>query len=107
MIMEDSKMSKIEYDLKAMMYSVYGIRISENNLSSNPDYHPIMRADPCVSSNTPRLVQVESWVTPVRFSREGGGQRDGCTNPDTWISPYANRMGKQAFQAHFGGQIYQ
>ena len=31
-----------------------------------------MRADPCVSSNTPRLVQVESWVTPVRFSREGG-----------------------------------
>ena len=27
----------------------------EIKLSSNPDYHPIMQADPCVSSNAPSL----------------------------------------------------
>ena len=27
----------------------------EIRLSGNPDYHPIMQADPCISSNTPSL----------------------------------------------------
>ena len=35
MIMEDSELSKIEYDLKAMMYSVYDISQRLCNISGN------------------------------------------------------------------------
>ena len=56
MIMVGSKMSKIEYDLTAIMYPAYDTphklcNIRGIKISSNPDYHPIMQADPCVSSN--------------------------------------------------------
>ena len=49
-------MSQTEYDLKAIMYSAYDIPHKlyckvEIKLSSNPDYHPKMQADPYVSSN--------------------------------------------------------
>ena len=37
----------------------------------------------------------------------GGSQREGCTDPDTGISPCANRMGKHAYQKHIDGKIYQ
>ena len=32
-----------------------GVGWGRITISSNPDYHPIMQADPCVSSNTPSL----------------------------------------------------
>ena len=35
MIMEDSKMSKIEYDLKAMMYSAYDTPYKLCNINGN------------------------------------------------------------------------
>ena len=35
MIMEDSKMSEIEYDLKAIMYSVYDIHHKLCDISGN------------------------------------------------------------------------
>ena len=41
-----------------------------------------MQADPCVSSNAPRLVQVEIRVTPVRFcffARGGASVRGAKT----------------------------
>ena len=74
--------------------------------SSNPDYHPIMQANPCVSSNAPpRLLQMENRVTTVRYCfLARGSQREGCIDPDAGISPCANRMGKHAFQAHFDGK---
>ena len=54
MLMEGSKKAKTEYDLKAIMYSAHDTPINyaiyvEIRLSGNPDYHPIMQADPCVS----------------------------------------------------------
>ena len=54
------------------------------------------------------LAQVESRVTPVRFlfSREGGSQRQGCTDIDAGISPCANKMGKHAYQTQIDGKIY-
>ena len=59
----------------------------------------------------PRLVQVDSRVTPDQFcflgGGGGGGKREGCIDPDAGISPCANRMGKHAFQTHFDRQIYQ
>ena len=77
-------------------------------LSGNPDNNPMMQAEPCLSSNGPRLAQVESRVNPLFdfvFSWGGGGsQREGCTNPDAGISPCANRMGKYDYQAHFDGK---
>ena len=56
----------------------------------------------------PHLAQVENRVIPcsILFSREGGSQREGCTDHDTGISPCANRMGKHAYQAQFDGKIY-
>ena len=53
-------MSKTEYDLKAIMYSSYDTphklcNIWGIKLSGNPDYHPIMQADQCVSSNATSL----------------------------------------------------
>ena len=46
-IMVGSKMSKTEYDLKAIMYPAYDTphklcNIRGIKISSNPDYHPIM-----------------------------------------------------------------
>ena len=61
MIMVGSKMSKAKYDLnKAIMYPVYDTPhkpciIRGIKVSSNPDYHPILQTDPCVSSNAPSL----------------------------------------------------
>ena len=54
----------------------------EIKLSSNPDYHPIMQADPSVQMPS-CLDWVEIRVTPVRivFSPEGGNQREGCIDP--------------------------
>ena len=46
MIMEGSKVSKTEYDLKAILYSAYYTPhklLVEIRLSGNPDYHPIMQ----------------------------------------------------------------
>ena len=40
------------------------------------------------------------------FFREGGSQREGGIDPDAGISPFANRMGKHAFQTHFDGKKY-
>ena len=47
-------MSKTEYDLKAicilpMTHPINCTILVEIRLSGNPDYHPIMQADPCVS----------------------------------------------------------
>ena len=55
MIMGGSKMSKTEYDLKAMciLPMTYPKTVQYKGwitISSNPDYHPIMQADTCVSS---------------------------------------------------------
>ena len=55
MIMVGSKMSETEYDLKAIMYPAYDSphkHIRDIKISNNPDYHPIMQARACVSSNT-------------------------------------------------------
>ena len=44
MIMVGSKMSKAEYDLKAIIYPAYDTphKLCDIKISSNPDYHPIM-----------------------------------------------------------------
>ena len=60
MIMVGSKMSKTEYDLKAIMNPAYDTphkqcTIGGIQISSNPEYHPIMQADPCLGSNAPSL----------------------------------------------------
>ena len=60
MIMEGSEMSKTKYDLKAicilpMTHTMNCVIQAEIRQSGNPDYHPIMQADPCVSSNAPSL----------------------------------------------------
>ena len=39
----------------------------EIKLSSNPDHHPIMQTDPCVSSNAPSLSASGEPSHPVRF----------------------------------------
>ena len=58
MIMEGSKMSKTEYDLKAIMYSAYDTPHKLYNISVNltiqqPRLQPKNAADPYVSSNAP------------------------------------------------------
>ena len=56
----------------------------------------------------PRLAQMENRVTPcmILFSREGGRQFMKGTQALTQGSgPYANRMGKHAYQAHDGKNI--
>ena len=60
MIMGGNKMSKTEYDFKAIcilpMTYPKTVQYKEGiTISSNPDYHPIMQAEPCVSSNAPSL----------------------------------------------------
>ena len=117
MIMEGSKMSKTEYDLKAILCSAYDTPINcailvEIRLSSNPDYHSIMQQTHASVQMPPRLVQVESWVIPVRFCfccffRKGESQREGGIDPDAGISHCANGMGEHLFQTHFDGKIYQ
>ena len=51
----------------------------------NPDYNPIMQADPCVCSNAPSLGSSRARSPPIRFCflvfREGGSQREGCIDP--------------------------
>ena len=95
-----------------MTYPINWAIEGEIKLSGNPDYQPIMQADPCISSNAPSLglsgeLGPRGRVTPcsILFSHEGGSQ--GCTDPDTGISPCASRMGKHAYQVHFDGKIYQ
>ena len=82
----------------------------ENKLSSNPDYHPIMQADRIIRQFKCPLAWIKlSRVTPCSnfvFSR-GGNPAWGVVDPDAGISPCVNRMGKQAYQAHFDGNIYQ
>ena len=56
MIMGGSKMSKTEYHLKAiyilpMTYPQKLCNMRGITISRNPDYHPILQADPCISSN--------------------------------------------------------
>ena len=83
----------------------------EIRLSSDPDYHQIMQADACVSSNAPSLGSSEELghslfdFVVVVFSW-GGSQREGSINPDTGILPCANKMGKHAFQTHFDEKEY-
>ena len=67
----------------------------ELKLSSNPDYHPIMQVDPYVSSNAPSLGSCREPGRPLFdfcFLVRWGSQREGCIDPDTGISPCANRM---------------
>ena len=48
------------------------------------------------------LAQVESRVTPssIFVLSWGGSQRKGYTDPDTGISPCANRMGQHACKSY-------
>ena len=69
-------MSKTEYDLKAIMYPDTPHKLCnkrEIRISSNPDNHPIMEADPCVSSNSPSLGSSGEPChrCSILFSREG------------------------------------
>ena len=65
-----------------------------------------MQAETLASIQMPhRLAQVESRVTPsilflvgVAWVVHRNWRRD--------LAPYANRMGKHAYQAHFDGKIY-
>ena len=64
-------------------------------IPSNPDYHPIMQTDPCISSNAPSLGSHGEPSHPlydIVFS--GGGVavpvHDGYTSPDAGIWPYAD-----------------
>ena len=102
MLMRGSKMSKTEYDLKVIMYPAYDIPHKLCNIRGNwniqqPDFHPILQADPCVSSNAPSLGSSEALGHPLFdfvFSwRGGGGSAWGVIDPDIGISPCANRMG--------------
>ena len=110
-IMEDSKKSKTEY-LKIIMYPANDTphklcNIREIKISSNPDHHPLMQADPCVSSDAPSLGSSGEPGHPLFdfvVFREGGSQREGCKDANEGISPCANRMGKHAYQAHFDGK---
>ena len=83
----------------------------EIRLSGNPDNHPMVQADPCVSSNTPSLGSSGELGHPLFelfecfFFREGGSQREGGIDPDAGISPCSNRMGKHAFQTCLSDHI--
>ena len=84
MIMGCSKLSKTEYDLTAicilpMTYPKNCAIQGGITISSNPDYHPIMQADPCVSSNAPSLGSSGEPGHPlydIVFSGGGGGRQD-------------------------------
>ena len=85
MIMEGSNMSKKEYDFKAIMYSAYDKPHKLRNilaikLSGYSDYHPIVQADPCVSSNAPSLGSSGGLGHPLLdlFFREGGASVSGA-----------------------------
>ena len=83
MIMGSSKMSKTEYDFKAicilpMTYpkNTKGGGGGGGTISSNPDYYPIMQTDPYVSSNAPSLGSSGEPGHPlydIVFSWGGGG----------------------------------
>ena len=112
MIMLRSKMCITEYDLKAIMYPAYDTphklcSIRWNWNIQQPRWPPnnagrSMRQFKCPLT----WVKWRAGSPPVRFlfSREGGSQREGCTNPDTGISPCANTMGKHAYQTHIDGK---
>ena len=75
-----------EYDMQAITYPTIGTHHKLHNndenkmvvstISSNPDYHPIMQADPCVGSNAPSLGSSGEPGHPLHdivFSWGGGG----------------------------------
>ena len=115
MIMEGSKMFKTEYDLKAMMYPAYDTPHKLCNIRGRSKNFQQPRLPPNNAGRHMRQFKCPlTWLKwragspPVRFlfSRAGGSQREGCTDPDAGISPCANIIGKHAYQAHFDGKIY-
>ena len=100
MIMVGSKMYKTEYDLKVIIYPAYDKPHKLCNIRGNwniqqPRLPPNNAGRPMRQFKCP-LTWRRAGSPPVRFlfSREGGIQCEGCTDPDTGISPCANRMGK-------------
>ena len=73
MIVGGSKMSKTEYDFKAIC--ILPMTYPKN--CAYPNYHPVIQADPCVSSNGPSLGSSgeAGHSLYVIFSREGGVNR--------------------------------
>ena len=68
MIMDGSKMSRTEYDIKAIMYPAYFTphklcNIRGIKISINPDYHSIMQADPDNKFNGANMGPI--WVLPA------------------------------------------
>ena len=113
--MEGSKMSKTEYDRKAIMYSAYDTPHKHVQYKWKLNYPATqITTQQCRQTHTsvqmpPRLAEVESQVTPcsILVFLWGGKPAWGCIDPDAGISPCANRMGKHTYQAHFDGKIYQ
>ena len=112
MLMVGSKMYKTEYDLKAIMYPAYDKPHKLCNIRGNwniqqPRLPPNNAGRPMRQFKCPLTwLKWRAGSPPVRFlfSREGGSQCEGCTDPDTGISPCANRMGKHAHQTHIDGK---
>ena len=91
MIMGGSKMSKTEYDLKAIC--ILPMTYPKNCAIQGGNYN----------IQQPRLPPNNAG-RPVR--QLGASYHEGYTGPDAGIWPYANRMEKHAYQGHFDGKIY-
>ena len=102
-----SKMSKTEYDLKAIMYSAYDkphklCNISENYTIRQPRLPPNNAGRPLRQFKCPLAwFKWRAGSPPVRFFfREVGASVRGGIDPGTGILPCVNRMEKHAFQTH-------
>ena len=77
-------------------------------ISSNPDYHPMMQADPCVSSKAPSLGskwRTGSALVPYCFLVWGDASSWGVHSPWRRGLTICEQNGKH-YQAHFDGKIY-
>ena len=115
MIMGGSKMSKTEYDLKAicilpMTYpkKLCNIRGGGGDYNiQQPRFPPNNAGRPVRHFKCPLAWLKWRTGSPlVRYCFLGGAVHEGYTGPDAGIWPYANSMGKHTYQAHFDGKIY-
>ena len=80
------------------------------NQSGNPDYHPIMQADPCVSPNAPSLGssgELGPLFDFVCFFPEGEASVREGIDPDAGISPALTEWGNTPSRHTPTEKIYQ
>ena len=100
MMIVGSKVTKAEYDLKAIMYPAYDTLHKLCNIRGNQNIQP-PRLPPNNAGRPMRQFKCPlAWPkrragSPLSiFFREGGNKHEGCTDPDPGMSRCANRMGE-------------